>query len=105
LRPASGADLGGADLGGAKACWQSHDFLAEVLRLASGDDTEKRKVAGLVLVSRDWCWDQFLSLGDPLRGWALDVLAAAADPGDASIPGCLRERMTAVPGAAGDVNP
>jgi len=88
----SGADLRGADLSGAYLSradlsratlnWDSHDLLAEILRQAAGDDIAKRKLAGLVLVGRDWCWDDFLALDDPLRDWALDTLAVYATPDD-----------------------
>ena len=85
----AGADLRGADLWG--ACflranlqdadlmdaglnWRSHDLLAEVIRQNAGDDHDKRAMAGLVLVSRDWCWRQFWELNLPLEPWAIEVL-------------------------------
>ena len=86
-----GADLRGADLRGAKLNWQSHNLLAEILRRAAGDDVAKRKIAGLILVSFDWCWEKFLSIDEPLRDWALDELAKRAQPED-SAPDCVRER-------------
>lgn len=75
-----GADLHGADLRWANLCeadlaWTNHDLVAEILRQAAGDDCERRQVSGLILVSRDWCWDQFLALDHPQRGWALRELA------------------------------
>lgn len=69
-----GADLGGADLRGADLNFLSHDFVAEILRRAAGDDVEKLKIAGLVLVKRNWCWKEFLELRDPLQAWALGEL-------------------------------
>lgn len=69
-----GASLGGASLGEATLNWNSHDLVAEILRRAAGEDPERRKIAGFVLVSHDWCWRQFLALDDPLREWALGVL-------------------------------
>lgn len=100
-----GAYLGGADLRGAnmrganlgdgesraKIAWQSHDLIAEILRRAAGDDVAKLKVAGFILVSRDWCWSDFLKLRDPLAGWALDVLRPWAE-GDEHAPSVLREK-------------
>jgi hypothetical protein len=77
-----GADLGGADLRGADLNWQSHDLLSEILRQAAGDDPTKRAVAGLILVSRDWCWPQFVALAIPGREWALDTLAGYVREGD-----------------------
>jgi len=92
-----GADLRGAYLGGAYLRdlvinWNSHDLIAEILRRAAGEDVAKRKIAGLILVSRDWCWDNFLELRrDPLFGWALDALAACVRDED-NAPDVLRKR-------------
>jgi hypothetical protein len=57
--------------------WESHDLLAEILRRAAGLDLAKRKIAGLVLVSRDWCWEEFgqLLADDPEgAAWVRSVL-------------------------------
>ena len=72
-----GANLYGANLDGAKLNWQSHALIAEILRRNAGDDVKKRMVAGMILISRDWCWDDFLSLkiDRSLRKWALTTLA------------------------------
>jgi hypothetical protein len=32
-------------------------------------------VAGLILVSRDWCWNKFLSIEHDQREWAITTLA------------------------------
>jgi len=72
----SGANLVGVDLGGAKINWQSHALVVEILRREAGDDVDKRKIAGLILVSTDWCWEKFLAIDEPLRDWALGVLRA-----------------------------
>jgi hypothetical protein len=87
-----GANLYGADLSGAKIAWQSHDLLAEILKCAAGDDIAKLKVAGLILIQREWCWREFLAMRDrePLAGWALDVLAEWVQDGDEA-PNVLRE--------------
>jgi hypothetical protein len=83
-----GADLGGADLGGAylrgaKINWQSHDMIAELLLRNAGDNIEKRKIAGLVLISRDWCWQRFSELSsDPLWQWAIEALKVHVIDGD-----------------------
>ena len=64
----SGANLYGARLygarlyGAARPPMQSHDFWAQLLLRAAGDDLHRRMVAGLVLVSRDWCWNRFKEL-------------------------------------------
>lgn len=77
-----GAYLREANLDKAKLAWQSHDLLAELLRRAAGGDIEKRKVAGLIAVSRDMCWKDFLALRDPFTGWALSVLREYVVDGD-----------------------
>lgn len=69
-----GADLVGADLSGATLNWSSHELLAEVLRQAAGQLPARRMLAGLVLVSRDWCWRDFVRLECPERAWACAVL-------------------------------
>ncbi|HEV3343078.1 MAG TPA: pentapeptide repeat-containing protein [Pirellulales bacterium] len=79
-----GASLVGASLDGASLEWSSRDLIAKILCQAAGDDIEKRKVAGLILVSRDWCWDQFLEIDDPLREWAIETLAKFVQPDDSA---------------------
>jgi hypothetical protein len=88
-----GADLRGANFRDAKLSWQSHDLLSEILRRDAGDDIAKLKIAGLILVLRDKCWDDFgeMAARDPLGEWALDALAEwVQDGGDA--PQLLRDR-------------
>ena len=92
-----GADLRGANLRGATLNWLSHDLLAEILRGETGYDVEKRKIAGLILISRDWCWNDFLTLDDPLKGWALDTLAQYVQPDDGA-PEALRIRAEKLKG-------
>ena len=86
-----GANLHDANLGGATVNWQSHDLIAELLRRAAGSDPadhtcrQRRAFAGLVLVSRDWCWDVWTSLRDEypdVTGWAVSVLAEYVQDGD-----------------------
>jgi len=87
-----GADLCGANLRGAYLCranldgakinWQSHDLIAEILLRAAGHDVQKRMVAGLILVSPDWCWDKFLSIESDLRDWAITTLREYVQDGD-----------------------
>lgn len=76
------ADLRNADLRGAKINLQSHDLIAEILFRAAGNDVPRRMVAGLVLVSKDWCWYQFLHIESDQREWALSVLREHVDCGD-----------------------
>jgi uncharacterized protein YjbI with pentapeptide repeats len=92
-----GADLRGAYLSGALVSWQSHDLLAELLLRKAGGDLERRKLAGLVLISRDWCWDELLALPikPTLRDWALGTLAEFAWSEDATVPDALLTWMVA----------
>ena len=78
----SRASLSGSDLSETKINWQSHDLLAEILRRAAGADIQKRSLAGLILISRDWCWKEFLSLDHTEREWALGELAKWVQDGD-----------------------
>jgi hypothetical protein len=101
------ADLYGANLYGVRGPWESHPVLAEILRAAAGSDPLRRMAAGLILVSPDWCWDQFLRLDLPaefgaVREWALDTLAAYASPEDNAVPSVLRRRMRQAPPALGE---
>ena len=77
-------DLRGADLSGASLNWQSHALIAEILFRKAGDDIARRMVAGLVLISRDWCWNQFLAadIALELREWTLTKLAEWVREGD-----------------------
>ena len=78
----SGANLSVANLSETKINWQSHDLLAEILKRAAGADIQKRSLAGLILISRDWCWKEFLSLDHTEREWALGELAKWVQDGD-----------------------
>jgi len=90
-----GVDLRGAYLRGAKFNWQSHELIAAALLRAAGSDVEKRKVAGLILVSGDWCWRKFSTLAtDPLYEWAMTTLAEYAQDGDGA-PTCVAAAGTA----------
>ena len=98
----SGCDLRGCDFGycdlrycdlrDCKLAYRSHDLLAEILKRAAGDDTEKLKIAGYILVCRHKCWDAFVKLAavDPLGNWALNELAKWAQPEDGA-PEVLRK--------------
>jgi uncharacterized protein YjbI with pentapeptide repeats len=77
-----GADLRGADLRGAKINWNSHSLLTEILLRAAGEDIAKRMVAGLILVSRDWYWDEVLDIKHELMPWAIATLAEHVQDGD-----------------------
>ena len=87
------AKLDGAKLTCAKLNFQSHDLLAEILRRAAGDNTEKLKIAGYILICRDKCWKDFAELADhdPLGNWALDELAQWVQDDD-DAPEMLKDR-------------
>lgn len=80
-----GADLEGANLyrarlEGTRLNWTSHDLIAEILRQAAGKDSEKRSMAGLVLVSRDWCWKDFArNVNSKMKRWCAEVLTPFVD--------------------------
>ena len=76
------ANLRDANLRGAKVNWQSHAIISEILRRAAGHDVQKRMVAGLILVSPDWCWDKFLSIESELRDWSITTLREYVQDGD-----------------------
>jgi hypothetical protein len=79
-----GAYLQDAYLQGAKVNWNSHAMISEILFRAAGEDVDKRKVAGLVAVSLDWCWEKLLSIKDPNQKWALAELAKWVTKDDAA---------------------
>lgn len=99
------ADLCSADFRGARMNWQSRELASELLRRDADEDLDRRKVAGLVLVSRDWCWPDFESecAGDPLWDWALDTLAPWVRDGD-NAPDVLRGRASRIRGEAGSAS-
>ena len=84
------AYFGGANLGRARIDWTSHDLVSAILSSAAGASVARRSTAGLILVSRDWCWNDFLALQLPEREWALDTLAGYVRDGD-NAPEVLQE--------------
>ncbi len=88
------ANLRYANLEGAKLCWSSHELISEILRQRAGADPDKRKIAGLIAVSLDWFWNEFLALNDPLMDWALEVLSEWAKD-DEDAPDCVRAKLKA----------
>ena len=66
------ANLARANLARANSpALNSHDFWAELLFRTAGNDLHRRMVAGLVLVSRDWCWPRMIALmtGELSEDW------------------------------------
>jgi len=57
-------------------------MISEILFRAAGEDIEKRKLAGLIAVSTDWCWPEFMAIKSKERKWAIKTLAAAVTIGD-----------------------
>jgi uncharacterized protein YjbI with pentapeptide repeats len=75
-----GADLYGADLYGAndprpRLNWSNHNLIGEILRQAAGTVVARREVAGLVFMSQDWCWKDFMKIKHSQKRWALEELA------------------------------
>jgi hypothetical protein len=88
----AGADLRHASLAGARINWYSHTLISRILLDAAGQNVGRRKIAGLVLVSPDWCWEHWLSLRRSRHfAWAIDTLAAYVQEGDGA-PRILLER-------------
>ena len=75
-----GARLVGARLVGARLDVRvpptgSHDFIAEIL--LRENHKYSREVAGIVLISRDWCWADFLNYFSKSKiAWAKQVLCS-----------------------------
>jgi hypothetical protein len=72
-----GADLHGADLGVNIPSYNDHYFISEILLREARNDVKKRSYAGLIRISTDWCWEDFLQ-GCPKTWitWAKSVLCA-----------------------------
>ena len=76
-------NLSSANLVGVKVNWQSHELIAEMLLQGAGSVVNFRKIAGLVLVSKDWCWDKFARcLTQDERTWAKSVLGSYIQESD-----------------------
>lgn len=89
-------NLARANLDGSVMNWDDRDLIAARLFGAAGDNVQSRMVAGLILISKDWCWNTFLRLENvPASEWALDTLARWVQPGDGA-PAVLRERAAAI---------
>lgn len=78
------ADLRGTNLTDITVSWQSHQLISEILYRAAGDDLQKQAFAGFVRIKTGWCWDwdQFLSMENNLKGWAIAELKKWVKPGD-----------------------
>ena len=88
-----GADLCWADLGEIILNWNSHDLLAEIALRAAGDDLRKRMTAGLILISRDWCWEKLvIVLDEGEKQWLGFVFAPYVKDGD-NAPDIVRQYM------------
>ena|ERR1051326_4244756 len=68
------ADLSYADLYNIKLNLSSHDLISEILKREAKDSVPKRMIAGLILVSRDLCWKDFMAIDHPEKQWALDTI-------------------------------
>ena len=63
------ANLYGADLTETRIPWQSHTAISALLCQHAGDDVNQRATAGLILVSTDWCWDEFQEVAKSSARW------------------------------------
>jgi hypothetical protein len=71
----SGANLSRANLSGANLSWNSHALIGEILKRAAQNDKGLRSVAGLILVSTDWCWEKLLTELTPEQiAWCKETL-------------------------------
>jgi len=72
----SGANLSKADLSGAKRPpVMSHDFIAEILSREADGEMKYLKYIGLIVLVREWCWDEFLEkLPKSFINWAKKIL-------------------------------
>ena len=70
----SDADLRDADLRGADLNWNSHELISTILLQAALDNPKKRMIAGLISISTDWCWKDFLRIEVPYKSWAIKEL-------------------------------
>jgi hypothetical protein len=89
------ADLSYADLDkNTILSWSSHDLIAHLLFSSAKEDASKRMLAGLILISKDWCWEQFFKIETPERAWAIEVLKAQNPEG---MPEMLKEAPLPAP--------
>ena len=86
-----GAILGGAILAGVELDWQSRGLIAEMIRLAAGEDANKLKLADSILEC-GWRWDRFFTSTHPLKGWVIEVLAPYAK-GDPSLAAAMLKML------------
>ncbi len=70
------ANLTGVNLTGAKICLNSHDLISLILLRAAEQDPALRKIAGMVLVSPDWCWETWAEVLTSVEiSWCLTALS------------------------------
>lgn len=72
------ADLTDADFTGATLNFNSREIIASILMAAASQHFRHRMLAGLILISRDWCWKTFnYFITDPDdRDWITATLAS-----------------------------
>ncbi|MFX0183344.1 MAG: pentapeptide repeat-containing protein [Candidatus Hodarchaeota archaeon] len=68
------ASLKSANLENASLNWDSHQLLSQIILNHAGNNIKKRMIAGLIMVSLDLCWNDFLELNIPYKSWAIQVL-------------------------------
>jgi hypothetical protein len=72
----SGANLSGADLDVKNPPLNSHQFISEIL-YREAVTKNQRSIAGLIRISTDWCWKDFLkNCTTEEIAWAKEILVA-----------------------------
>jgi hypothetical protein len=75
--------------------WQSHWLIARIVMNHAGKSIARRKIAGMIALSTDWCWDEFLAIEDDEKSWVLSILARYVVDGDKA-PKVLRDLASIV---------
>lgn len=76
------ANLQGANLQDITMNWSSHNLIAHLLLWWAQQDPNKRMLAGLILISTDWCWKSFITISHPSKDEAVTYLKTLIKPDD-----------------------
>lgn len=64
-----GCRFSGATFERVEMNWASHELIGYRLFEAAGDNADKRKIAGLIYLSEDWCWTDFINIPSRHKDW------------------------------------
>ena len=94
-------NLRGADLYDADLNWTQHELVAEILRQAAGDDVEKLQLAGLILICKDKCWEDFMQIEQVMKfkDWCLEVFKPFFEEHPENIPHQVKKLLEEPPDA------